>query len=59
MMAVQPFTQFSDHPLFLKVHLPIALPSKSKKPVDEHDTPKVNNTKTKHTHGSTGTATVT
>ena len=33
MMAVQPFTQFSDHlPLFLKLHLPIALPSKSKKP---------------------------
>ena len=33
MMAVQPFTQFSDHrPLFLKIHLPIALPSKSKKP---------------------------
>ena len=32
-MAVQPFTQFSDHrPLFLKIHLPIALPSKSKKP---------------------------
>ena len=33
MMAVQPFTQFSDHrPLLLKIHLPIALPSKSKKP---------------------------
>ena len=32
-MAVQPLTQFSDHrPLSLKVHLPIALPSKSKKP---------------------------
>ena len=30
MMAVQPFTQISDHrPLFLKIHLPIALPSKS------------------------------
>ena len=33
MMAVQPFTQFSDHRhLFLKIHLPIALPPKSKKP---------------------------
>ena len=33
MMAVQPFTQFSDHrPLLLKIHLPIALPCKSKKP---------------------------
>ena len=33
MMAVQPFTQFSDHrPLVLKLHLPVALHSKSKKP---------------------------
>ena len=33
MMTVQPFTQFSDHrPLLLKIHLPIALPCKSKKP---------------------------
>ena len=33
MMAVQPFTQFSDHrPLLLKIHLPIALPAKNKKP---------------------------
>ena len=33
MMTVQPFTEISDHcPLSLKISLPIALPSKCKKP---------------------------
>ena len=33
MMAAQPFTQLSDPcPLLLKIHLPIALPARSKKP---------------------------